>query len=494
MHIDISALMPGDTGTGEMTPGDAAALQKALTAGYGTDQAQLTGGAALRLQSLDPVLQAVIEDTDSFKLFAKLTKGQPTATVDEWTEQSSIGGHIGGTASGEVDEFTTSTGEYARRTGFVKYLTTKAQVSIMQTFQRTHVDGEAAEYSNAALRLLRDAESFLFEGNSEAVPTEFDGIKSLLVEGVASGYVDRGNIINLKGMPLEGMTPLNAASMQIRGRGNFGRATDVYLPLQCQMDLDSKLDPAFRVVLGPAGTTTVLGAPVTGVKTTGGVIGVSEDVWLRGTDDRQPWQLEHPVKAAANNAAMKPQTVTPTASSDVGSEFGAPHAGNYYYAVAGLSRLGQSEVTLSAQVAVAAGDKVQLSIVGAAGAGNTGYVIYRSRRGGANSVAGTGAQGSDFREIARIKRTGGTTVFTDLNEVYPGTVEAYVLNLDPAHTALQWRQFVPMFKLPLAIVNAPVISWAQIIAGYLRMSKRRHHVMIRNILPTTATWQPFPAV
>jgi hypothetical protein len=489
--IDTS-IPAGATGTGEMPESAATDLRKALTAGYGTDMNTLTGGAALRIQSLDPIMQATIVESQHFKLFAKLAKTKPTATVDEWTEQSGIGGFLGGTASGEVDPINVAQGVYNRRTGMVKYLMTRAEVSIMQTFQNTIVDSEAAEYHAASMRLMQDVEYFLFEGNSAIVPTQFDGIKAQLLSGVALGQVDPGNVIDMAGQPLNSIHPINMASAQARGMGNFGQSTDIFWPLAVQVDMDNALDPAFRVPLSSVGDPGIkIGAPVIGVRTSGGNIATQEDIFIPSSDDRQPFELRNPTQAVGN-VGMKPASVTAAASSEASSKFGATHAGNYYYAVASISRAGQSPVLVSAQQAVSAGQKVVLSISRSAGQQESGYVIFRSRQNGPALVGGSfPGEGSDFREIGRVGVVGNTTTFTDMNVDIPGTVEAYVLNLTPSATAITWRQFCPMFKLPLATVDAPVIRWAQILAGYLRMTKRRHHVLLKNILPNSAAWRPF---
>ncbi len=58
-------------------------------------------------------------------------------------------------------------------------------------------------------------------------------------------------------------------------------------------------------------------------------------------------------------------------------------------------------------------------------------------------------------------------------------------------TAMDWRQFLPMCKFPLYPTNAAVVPWAQLLFGYLRITKRKHHVVIKNILPNGALFRPF---
>lgn len=481
--------------TGAMTEADAADLHKALTAGYGTDMNALTGGAALRIQSLDPIMQATIVENEHFKLFGRLAKSKPTATVDEWTEQNGIGGFIGGSVNGETGIINSATGSYQRRTGMVKYLMTRREVSVIQTFQNAIADSEALEYANGSLQLMQDAEYLMFEGNEAVVPFEYSGIRAQMEEGVRLGQVDPGNIIDMKGSALNSIHAINQATGQATSIENFGRSTDIFWNQAVQIDMDNALDPAFRVPLTSVGDPGIkIGSPVVGIRTSNGNIATNQDLFIPGGNGaafRQPFQLKNPA-VAVNNNGMKPQTVTGATATEASAMFSAPMAGNYIYAVAGVSAAGQSEVLVSSQVAVSAGQKVTLSIGRSAAAQETGYVIYRSRQNGPGVVAGTFAgEGSDFREIARVGVAGSTTTWVDLNREIPGSTEAYVLNLNPASTAITWRQFLPMFKFPLAAVNSPVIPWAQILAGYLRITKRRHHVLIKNILPNSAAWRPF---
>lgn len=473
-------------GTGEMSVNDVAELQKALTAGYGTDMPALQGGAALRVQSLDAVLQSTVQENAHFKLFNALPKTKPTATVDEWTEQDKVGGWLGSTTNTETGVIAEFTGSYNRRVGFVKYLMAKRQVSLVQTLQKAIAEAEATEYSNGALQLLSDIEYFLFEGDEAVVATEFSGIKAQLLSGVASGQVDPENVIDVDGAAFNSIAPLNLASAQVRRYGNFGTATDVFFNQDVQADFDNNLDPAFRVSLTNVGEGGLkLGAPVTAVRTSGGTIKTQEDVFVRSEMMKRPFQVINPAVAAASTG-LKPQAVAVAQAADASSRFttGAGRAGTYHYLVAGTNMAGTSDGAASGAVAVTSGNKVTLTITASAAGQETGYVIYRSRKNGDATV-------SDMREMVRIPRTGGTTTYVDLCRDIPGSTEAYILNLTPGATAITWRQMLPMIKFPLYPTNAAVLPWAQLIFGYLRMTKRKHHAMVRNIIPTNQVWKPF---
>src|SRR3546814_1060975 len=146
-----------------MSFNDVTELRKALEAGYGTDVATLTGGGALRIQSLDKTMMATIQENEHFALFNELNKSNATATVDEWTEQNSVGGFLGGSTNTETGAIAQAQGSYARRVGLVKYMMTRREVSFVQTLQNTIADSEATEQANGALQLLTDAEVLSFE-------------------------------------------------------------------------------------------------------------------------------------------------------------------------------------------------------------------------------------------------------------------------------------------------------------------------------------------
>lgn len=481
--FNLPELAAGQSTTGSMAGTAIAELQKALTAGYGTDVSTFQGGSALRIQSLDKTMQATIQENKHFKLFNELAKTGAGATVDEWTEQSGVGGFLGGSTNTETGIINESTGAYARRVGLVKYLMTKRQVSLVSTLGNNIASSEAVEQQAGAKQLLTDAEYLSFEGDDLVVPTEFSGIYAQIRDGVNAGQVDGGNILDAEGQSLASINLLNQAAAQISKRDNFGTPTHLFLSQLVQADFDTGLDPAFRVALNnvPNGGIS-LGAPVVGVRTSWGDIANMPDVFINDGDQAAPFQITYPTLAAANTG-MKP-TVALAAAGDAASKFGAPHAGNYYYLVTGLNANGQSDGVVSAQQAVAAGQKVTLTITASVGGQETGYAVYRSRLNGTNAP-------SDFRLMTRVPKAGATTVYVDLNREIPGTTKAYVLNMNPGDHAINWRQLLPMMKFPLYPTNAAVIPWAQLMFGYLRITKRRHHAVIKNILPNGAKWKPF---
>ena len=484
-NVAFPDMAAGASISGAMGLDQVAELQKALTMGNTqTDVATLTGGSALRIQSLDQTMMSTIQENDDFALFNELVKSNATATVDEWTEQSGVGGFLGGSTNTEVGAIATATGQYARRTGSVKYLMTRREVSFVATLGNNIVEAEAVEHQNGALQLLTDAEYLCFNGDDGVVPTEFPGIYAQIKAGIDAGQMSPDHIIDLAGSPMDGITAISTASKMIRSYGNFGRPTHLFLSPSCQTDLDLGLMPAYRVPLTSVpGGGIETGAPVVGIRTSFGDIKTKADVFIPDEQMQKPFEVDHPAVATANNT-FKPASAAGVAASDPSSAFKTAHAGNYYYLVTGVNASGQSTGVVSAQVAVAAGDKVTLTIGASAGGTETGYVIYRSRRNGSSAPA-------DFRQMARIPKGGATTTYVDRNREIPGTVKAYVLNLKSGANAITWRQLLPMMRFNLYPTVSAVVPWAQLLFGYLRIAKRRQHAVITNILPAAADWRPF---
>lgn len=475
----------GQSITGQMAMGDIQELKKSLEMGYGTDVSALTGGGALRIQSLEKTMLSTIQENKHFALFNELAKSDATATVDEWTEQSGVGGRLGGSTNTETGSIDSAQGSYARRVGMVKYLMTRREVSFVSTITNNIIEAEAVEARNGALQLLTDAEFLSFEGNSAVVPTEFDGIATLMADGVTAGEVSGDNVLDAQGASLASIDLVNKAASTIAGYGNFGTPTHIFMSQKTQADFDTNLDPAFRVPLTDVpGGGIMLGSPVVGIRTSWGNIKTINDVFIRDEEQMVPYQVLNSADAT-KYAALAPSAVAGVAATDSASMFTAPRAGNYYYFVTGLSASGESTGVASAQVAVAAGDKVTLTITASSGGQETGYAIYRGRLNGTNAA-------NDVRLMTRVpKGTGGTTTYVDLNRDIPGTTKAYVLNMAPGAMAINWRQLLPMLKFPLYPTVSAVVPWAQLMFGYLRVGKRRQHAMVKNIMPAGALWKPF---
>jgi hypothetical protein len=454
---------------------------KAVTAGYGTDVATLTGGGSLRLQSIEPTLLRSIQDDSHFKLFNKLQASNATATVDEFTVKPWIGGFPGSGFNSELGIIPSTQGRYERKVGLVKFLMTRREVSVVQQSQKTLVDTIAEEKVDATRELKTSAEWGFFYGDSTINPLEFDGLKPIILANADPDLIKDMAGTGLSYVAKE-IIDMTAA---ISSYGRFGRATDLFTSLAVQSsELDQKLDPAFRVVSGQASGAVRMGTPVTGIRTSFGDISTNPDVFIQ--EDTRPFEAR-PAPFNSMTTLVAPTGVAGVAAANPGSKFVAAQAGAYFYAVAAANNGARSPLAVSAQVTVAAGDGITLTIThGASLAADVNhFIIYRGRKNGTNAP-------SDLREIGRVARAAGaTSVFVELNGTVPGTSDAFLLNMAPGALAVTMRRLLPMTLFPLYPVNQAVRPWAQLLFLYLRVAKPKQIGIIRNILPGTAPWKPF---
>lgn len=459
---------------------------KALTSGSGvTDVAQLTGGGALRRQSLEATLLAVIQQFTDFRLWNMAEKSNATATVDEWTEETGVGGYPGSAFNSELGAIQEADATLRRRTLQIKYLMTKRRVSFVKELEGGIASATSVQQTGGALELLTSAEWGLFSGDSAVVPEQFDGLYKI-IKSLAPN-----NIVDMRAQPIGNSAEQIVDAAELVSRfGNFGMVSHGFWSTGVQADLDKGLDPAFRVMMGSPSEAPAFGimkgAPVIGIKSSFAYEGRIQACFDKFILESQPAAKSATgiFAGALNTGIVAAASLAGVNASDPASNFIAANAGLYYYAVAPITKDGHGNLTKSAQVTVNSGDKVTLTITAGSPAPN-GWIVYRSKLNGGNAD-------SDFREMARVADSGtATTVYTDLNNDIPGTSKAFILNMVPGMGALTIRRLLPMMKFPLYPSTTAEILWAQLIFFALRVAKPQQHVVLNNILPRTATWRPF---
>jgi len=489
MQQFAGAHVGGTPALGGSIGGASQELIKALEASnYQTDVATLTGGGALGVQSLDTAMKTTIQENEHFTLFNRLSQTSATNIVDEYTRQSSVGGFLGGTTNSQMGVVRAAQGEYSREVGLVKFLMTLRQVGYVLNIGKNIVEATAVEERNGALQLLTDANYLLYHGNADASPTQYDGIFNILDKEIADGKMSADNVVDLDGAKLDSIEALSKVNVAVSRYGSWGRSTDIFLPNSVQQDLNMGLDPAFRWT-PQGGNTPMIGAHVEGIRLQNGVLKTNMDTFIHDEENPMVYPFEVNFAATATaNAAFKPVSIAGVAAGDAESKFSASRAGNYYYAVEaiGANGEGMTQLVKSAQVAVAAGDKVTLTVTASAAGTESGYRIFRGRQNGTNAA-------SDLRLMAVVKKAGATTTYVDKNRDIPGTVRVPLLNLGPNADAIGWRQFQTMTKVPLpfGVGGVPVISWFAFLFGYLRVTKPKHHGYVKNVLSSQSRWRPF---
>lgn len=478
------------------------ALTKALqTTTYQTDVSKLDGGAALGVQSLDTAMKTVIQENEHFVFFNRLAQTSATNVVDEYTRQNHIGGWLGGSTNTQMGVVRPATGEYEREVGFVKFLMTLRQVGYVLNIGKNIAEPVAVEERNGALQLLTDANYLLYHGNAAASPTQFDGIVTQLLDAYTNNKIADDQIVDMKGKALEGVDPFSRVQTAVSAYGSWGNSTDVFLPYSVQHDLNMGLDPAFR--WNPEGQNTpIIGGHVEGIRLTRGILKTNMDTFIQDETNpaQKPFEVTNPVEVTRPElATLKPDSVNGSVVNATGvgtfptgkryhSEFTTSRAGDYVYAVASIHAggAGYSPCAVSGTVTIPKDGGAKLVIKASTSGAESGYAIYRSKQ---KDTSGTVA---DMRLVAVIPKAGATTDFYDDNSSIPGTVTIPVLNMAPGADAIGWRQFQPMTKIPLpfGVGGMPVMSWFQFLFGYLRVTKPKHHGLIKNILPKNAIWRP----
>lgn len=461
-------------------------LLKATTAlvsgAYVSDPASLIGGAALRMQSIEPALQVTIPKEDDFVLFRQLAMTDALASIDEYTIYDDVGAFLGSGFLAELDDIEEAQGNYQRVVAKVKLQATMRQVSVFKESEKSFVDVLATEAQGAITELKSSAEWCLFFGDETVIPEEPNG---LLAQILTTNETDM--IVDAAGAGLDaGGSEVLTIAQNARQLGRLGKITDLYCSPNVQSaEFDFKLQPGVRVNLDAGRGAYDLGTPVQGVKSSFGRVANNPDIFIQ--EGQPPWEGrtgKYPGFVTAKNIGAPVIASAVAATGTAANKFLTAHAGNYYWGVESESRRGRSVTVVSAQVAVAAGQKVTVTITNPADALVKGFVISRSRKNGTNAK-------SDLREMIRIPRQGGaSTVFVDENLRIPGTSPVILLSRG-SDTGVGIRRMGALRRFPLFPTTKLVRPWAHFWFWYLRNTKPRQQGVILNVTPGNAAWKPF---
>lgn len=436
-------------------------INKALSVGYAYPPT--TGADALRAESLDSTLRVVTFSLNNIKLWPKIPQSQAYSTVESYSMLTAYGDESGiFTNAGELPQ--TQDSQYVRKTAQVKYCGIVGQVTHPTTLINTPFgDLVALETQNKAMRLVQGIESSLFNGRSDVVGQEFDGIYKQILDGTYGTnsapvfdpwnsnpvQASRSCVIDLRGSSLTEDLLETGINQVIE---NYDEPTDLFMAPRASSDLNKAMYPRERINLPMPNASGRVGFGVTGYRD----VTFNHDVFLRpGVLGRKA-----PTTLATNvNAPNAPTGVTVAAAADGTNQsmFGGGDAATYVYAVSAVNRYGESAAFTTSGQAVAAGQRVTLTITDGGGANPaTGYRIYRTLNGAPASLGPV--------MMTTIPRTtiAGTGVFIDYNFHIPGTSRAYMIPLNDRF--FTFKKLSPMVKIPLATVDIS-IRWAQVLYG-----------------------------
>ncbi len=449
---------------GSATQGELEELNKALTAGY--QNPPLSGGNALRVESLEATLRILTFTQKHVKLWRNIPKLPAYSTVEEYNLQTSYGADAGHfVTEGELPQ--TQDAAYERKVAQVKFMGTQREVTHVATVVRpAHGNMIALETTNGTVWLLERIERSLFEGRSDVIPQAFDGmLKQITDDPTASAQ----NVLDMRGGPITEDAAQEAANIIVQA---YGDPSDLYLAPRAKSDIGKQFYPRERIGL-PAPVNGKVGVSVGSFESDAGEIIFQPDIFLRSGKNNG-------VKSAPTSASSTRAPTAPTAAGAnvagpiTGSRFFAADIGNFIYSVSALNRFGESAVGSTAATAIAAaGDAIDVTITDGGGADTaTGYRIYRTGVGGAVGTT---------QVITDVPRIGAaaTTVFRDLNTALPGTSKAYMIQQNTQF--FSFRQLAPMLKIPLATIAAS-IRWMQLLYGTPIVYAPRKAVIFTNVL------------
>ena len=446
----------GIQGFGTSTQQDVDEMKKALSAGV--QYPPTSGGNALRVESLEATLRIVTSTLAHLKLWPMIPKLPAFNTVEEYNRLTAYGADAGAfTNEGDLPETQDST--YERKAAYVKFLGCTREVSHPMTMVRpAHGNVIALETQNGTQWLLERLERALFNGRSDNVTQEIDGLFSQVLSGVsvntlATDLYDATDvlkvgaetvIIDKHGAPLLENDISQGANNIVE---HYGIPTNVFLAPRAMKDLSIQFYPRERVNL-PAPVNGQVGFAVTSMVTDAGLVQFNPDIFLRS--GRNEGVKTVPAAATSAKAPLPPTTaVSASAGGDAKSMFKAGDTGTFYWVVTQCNRFGESTGTASSTQAVAAGESVAITITDATSTyPTTYYKIYR------------GTTVANAKYLTTIPKGGATTVFTDRNWYMPGTSMALMLQNNMQNYAV--RQLAPMMKIPLATIAAS-IRWMQLL-------------------------------
>lgn len=405
-------------------------MAKALTAGtdINTPGAVAGSGFALRPESLDGTLYNLTFRMEHLKLWPQLIKDDVWNTVNEFNVLRAHGSGVEFfTGEGDLPGEDDST--WQRMYATIKHMGCTRRYSIVSSLvNMAHNNAETHQTIGGTMWCLEQLEKNLFTGNSTLCATSIQGYDQQIV-----------HVRDLRGRSLTG-DEVNYGAGLIMDAPNYGKATDLYMPIGVDTDFIDDVMPNARYNINQQGWRDGrAGMSIRVYDTQRGPIALNPSVFVEFGDE--------PFATARGNAAKRPGLpveLVALAAAGTGSSFAAADAGTYRYKVVGFSRYGHSApLTLSTTITVAAGQNVTMSI----GDGTPVceyYKVYRSTRGGAANTC------KFAFSIARD--TSGTTVITDANAYLPGTARCYMVQQNREFNLFQ--RLLRFMKVRLGMMDA----------------------------------------
>ncbi len=401
------------------------ALMKALEAGsYNAAPGSLTQGAALQKENLSPIMQNVTFTEKAFKLQKELTVVACKSTLYQFDRQLSYGNR-GGSAAYEGQLGKEKTSDFVRAVVPMAYYSHARRVTIAANSVDTvdGVKGEERAAKDAAIDLAADIEFDCFRGRA-------DFSNAGVFDGNPLAAADLPNMVGIDQQVRQSDGQANTQDLYF---AEFGSDMSVVLPANGNLSQTLIEDMSVRAALNHSEADKLFCDPIA-LSNYNKIAFAKERIHLAGSPQsatgaelRKQWTSGTPVELVSSQflrAKHKPQRAdarspaAPGALTPSATAAGAViPVGTYAYYATAANAVGESAPSATASQAVAAGEKVTLSIPAVSGA--LYFNVYRSDAGGSAASA---------KFIGRVKAAlAGATTFTDLGNRAPGSSTAYLI-------------------------------------------------------------------
>jgi len=456
------------------------ALLKALEAGsYNAAPSTLVQGPALQVEDLSSTMQVVTFDDSHIKLQKMLKVESCKSTLAQFDRQMSYG-VFGGSAQVEGAVGQEEDSQFARIVVPMAFYSHIRRVTVVANMIDT-IDGVKAEdraASDAAKKLAADMEFDLFRGKADfSNAGVFDGSMNAIpalpnILGLDAQVRQSDSIRNARDLMFEEygsnlsvvqqvggtLTQDAIEDSHVRSGQNHGSADKLLVDLLVLSAYNKISFGKERIVLAgsPQDATS---AELKRQWVSGGTVNLEASRFLAGKTG--PAQTR-------DGAPQAPTSMTGSASGASTSLT----AGNYVYYVTAVGERGESGRTqvTGSTVAVAAGDKVDLTITpSGSGAVARYFNLYRSAAGGTLASA---------KFIGRVANSGAaTTVFTDLGNKRPGFVTGFLVQGD----TMAIKELAPYSRLKLAVTDLSIPE-AHFRFATLAVMQPRKNVILDNLV------------
>jgi len=498
-----------DSGSMRITPNG---ISKAFSAGEGTgsdmtDLDTLTGGRAITIENIDTDLKNTAESRNNLVWYNLLRKKPIHAVLDQWMVLSDHGTnaaqrHSFGKFRTEGAFPNASDVTLERKVDSTKFIRDMRDLTHVAETVRTMAEKHQIINNAAAITILEAMELATVFGNSDLMPTQYDGLYKQILDAYNAGYTDA--IVDCRATGSTSYSQGDQISEEKLDIGaerilnNYGVATDMVMPTKIKSDLNKILPVSRRVNLPAAqaagAQNMLLGQPAAGF--------YSDFAYQWGNGGDPHFKFRSSIDTffpsgesagmlapsadfpSATDAPAEPTGVTAAVASDAASKFGAGDAGDYWYKVSAVDADGISVSTaVASAISVAAGQKVTLTAT-CNDSTITGLSVYRS--------AMNAATNADCRWIAdvAINNPVSTTDVIDLNLILPGTSVAILISNAEETDAMDYRQLMPFLRmeLPFGLNGIVGYPYLYMLYAYLRIQKLRntrvggtYHIMYTNV-------------